>query len=243
MTFHNEVDIPEVTTLKQAVEWVAFGLIPQWHNKDAFPPDEARIWLRTKNPDGELAASIIDAQRRIFLQLKDGKLPATSGAIDEIERDPRYDRDTPSFRWIKRHSDSFNEIAPEHWNYECIFWSDSSLTYRHPDRSVSDERDMLATLILVETKRLFELFPKTEPGINVKTHSGDPGRPSSAHLYEQEFERLISEGKLEVSLAAQCRVLQRWVVSNHPDIRPPTLGTVENKIRNKYRTAKNPTKL
>jgi hypothetical protein len=70
--------------------------------------------------------------------------------------------------------------------------------------------------------------------------SGAPGRPSSMHLIEQEFQRRVAEGKIEGRLSQQARVLADWQKATHPDQPNATPKTIENRIRSAFRRARNP---
>jgi hypothetical protein len=68
--------------------------------------------------------------------------------------------------------------------------------------------------------------------------TGDPGRPNKGyHLYEAEFERRRQAGKLESSLAREAEWLLTWFKANHPDWDPPTIKTISERLRAKYREA------
>ncbi|MFH1158721.1 MAG: hypothetical protein V1721_07585 [Pseudomonadota bacterium] len=70
------------------------------------------------------------------------------------------------------------------------------------------------------------------------THTGDPGRPSAAQLYLNEFERRCKTGNIEETLAAQAHILLKWLETEHPSISRSTVKTIENRIRPLYKKAK-----
>lgn len=242
-----ELEISNSASLKQAVEWVAFGEPPLTAPYDVVFRTEDGIWLRNRDPESQRTQAICDAQGKLFTALQKGALSATAYAVDEIEI-ANYDSDTPDFRPVKATStkkkySKSQVIDNSLWDYNSIFWSDSSLIYNR--KKLSRNMWSLARFIRVETSKLFELFPKKDECHDQrsdKTHTGDPGRPSSAHLYMQKFEQLVKEKEIEATLAKQARVLRNWFISNHPNLAPPREGTIENRIRDLYNKAKNPTK-
>ena len=64
-----------------------------------------------------------------------------------------------------------------------------------------------------------------------------PGRPSTFHLVEQEFDKRTKKNALEASLNWQGEVLSDWFKSTHPHLRPYQPKTVVNRLRKKYRAA------
>ena len=71
--------------------------------------------------------------------------------------------------------------------------------------------------------------------------TGVPGRPAlSAQLISDELERRGAEGALEATLRAQAKVLIAWLTETSPKHARPTLKTVENRIRDRYRELRAP---
>ena len=81
---------------------------------------------------------------------------------------------------------------------------------------------------------------QTELGIaTVEDRTGAPGRPSKgAHLISDEFDRRSELGDLEAGVTEQARVLLQWLKETHPLRERPTVRTIENQIRDRYRRAK-----
>lgn len=78
--------------------------------------------------------------------------------------------------------------------------------------------------------------------------TGAPGRPSVMECIEDEFDRRIAAGAIDVSLAREAESLAAWFKSKYPRKQGPTAKTIENKIRAQYRVARKqqsaaPTKL
>jgi hypothetical protein len=72
--------------------------------------------------------------------------------------------------------------------------------------------------------------------------TGYPGRPpKAADLINREFERRCREEVLKLNLNALAKDLLDWLMVTHPTEERPTVGTIENNIRDRYRKAvKNP---
>ncbi len=72
--------------------------------------------------------------------------------------------------------------------------------------------------------------------------TGAPGRPTSAHLIEAEFERRAEAGERQARLRAEAKTLEGWLQQAHP--RAPRLSwkTIENHIRERFRQQKGDSK-
>jgi hypothetical protein len=68
--------------------------------------------------------------------------------------------------------------------------------------------------------------------------TGAPGRPSSMHLIEAEFEARCKRDEVAASLAEESRHLANWLKSNHPSAPPVTPKTIQNRLRETYRQHK-----
>lgn len=67
--------------------------------------------------------------------------------------------------------------------------------------------------------------------------SGYPGRPSKiAHLIEHKFLSRVQSGEAHQSgsLAVEARWLRDWAIRTHPEAPQPTVGTIENNLRERY---------
>lgn len=80
--------------------------------------------------------------------------------------------------------------------------------------------------------------PPTPPPAEDTPRSGAPGRPTSMHLIEAEFERRAESGAIESSLNKQAEVLEQWLARAHPDMPGATAKTIANRLRETYRSAK-----
>jgi hypothetical protein len=65
--------------------------------------------------------------------------------------------------------------------------------------------------------------------------SGAPGRPSSMHLVEDEHRARWEHGDALPGVAKEARALHDWFRKAHPDEKPPTARTIENRIRAEHR--------
>jgi hypothetical protein len=70
--------------------------------------------------------------------------------------------------------------------------------------------------------------------------TGAAGRPSSMSLVRDEFTRRVDDANIAGTLAAQARILERWVADNHPRAPHPTAKTIETGIRRLYNRARAP---
>lgn len=66
--------------------------------------------------------------------------------------------------------------------------------------------------------------------------SGMPGRPSSMHIIEAEFQRRKESGSIAESLNAESTQLESWFKKQHPDNPPVTAKTIANRLRDNFRT-------
>jgi hypothetical protein len=73
--------------------------------------------------------------------------------------------------------------------------------------------------------------------------TGGPGRPTSIHLIEGEFERRSAAGTLEPNLTKESNTLAEWFKETHPDLTQVKAKTIENKLRSRYRLARAPAAL
>jgi hypothetical protein len=70
--------------------------------------------------------------------------------------------------------------------------------------------------------------------------TGAPGRPSSMHLVEDEFERRAALGEHGNRLSEEARSLEKWFRQTHPTAPPATATTIENRIRSRFNALKTP---
>ena len=68
--------------------------------------------------------------------------------------------------------------------------------------------------------------------------SGAAGRPSSMHLIKDKHRARWERGDALPGVAAEARALHEWFRQAHPDKKPPTAETIENRIRDEHRTRK-----
>jgi hypothetical protein len=132
----------------------------------------------------------------------------------------------PAERW---QDGKWIPVPAEWWNDPEINWPVSPLALfpNLPD----------ASMFRVERRIIDELWPPSELPTSAETatdHSGAPGRPSSAHLVDAEFERRLQSGAIKSSLASQAEVLKAWLKTTHPKLSPMSAGTIENRIRDAW---------
>jgi hypothetical protein len=97
------------------------------------------------------------------------------------------------------------------------------------------------------TAQVMNLWPPVRPGQensgvqqqeltdDVLFRTGAPGRPTSMHLIEAEFERRQSGSELKPSLAMEAEFLHRWLKTTYPGAPSASPRTIEGKIRAQYR--------
>jgi hypothetical protein len=85
-----------------------------------------------------------------------------------------------------------------------------------------------------------DLLPPHGAGPPIKT--GAPGRPTSMHLIEAEFQRMKAGGEVPATLAETARRLEAWLKMTHPTYPPATATTIETRLRQSFREAKRPRK-
>jgi len=65
--------------------------------------------------------------------------------------------------------------------------------------------------------------------------TGLGGRPTMKHLIITEFERRLASGVTRSSLKAEAAELCQWSIRTHPDGPSPSVGTIQNHIRDLHR--------
>ncbi len=70
----------------------------------------------------------------------------------------------------------------------------------------------------------------------INNHTGVPGRPQkSMHLILDEFERRITAKSVVRPMNGECQALLQWLKDTHPKGDRPTVKTIENRIRKRYK--------
>ncbi len=96
--------------------------------------------------------------------------------------------------------------------------------------------------VLVSTADLFaELLPLSvlaASGEIVRT--GVAGRPTSAHLFQQEHQRRLKSGEAHKAVAEEARHLASWLKTEHPSAPTVTPKSIENVIRVEHRRHNTP---
>lgn len=160
-----EPEESELATLRQIVEWVAFELPPLTDAFDRLHRQEGGIRLTyIHDLESPKALAIYEAQKKIFTALSKGILPSHALGVDEIEP-CNYHPDIPDFRFIAEVS-GIQAVNEDLWQYDRIYWSDSSFTYDNPIPSaLAGGRFGMtwfrAKHIWVDTAKMYEVFPPT----------------------------------------------------------------------------------
>lgn len=74
-----------------------------------------------------------------------------------------------------------------------------------------------------------------EATIRAGYRSGAPGKPSSMHLVEQEFEARCARGEVEASISREAQVLYEWRLMMHPSSLKLTAKTIRVRIAASFR--------
>jgi hypothetical protein len=80
--------------------------------------------------------------------------------------------------------------------------------------------------------------PRTDGAPERPLRTGEPGRPTSRHLIEQEFGRRCQSGEVADQLSEESRLLADWLRDMHPEYPHTSPKTIQNNLRsafNKYR--------
>jgi hypothetical protein len=109
--------------------------------------------------------------------------------------------------WLKGHDDSLQNRRGRQWGRLMVLKSDVAKFWSFGSSSES-----------------------TAP-----LRTGVPGRPSSIHLVEGEFETRCARNEVEDSLAEEAEVLLAWLRNEYPNSPRPTAKTIKNRLRAAYR--------
>jgi hypothetical protein len=121
---------------------------------------------------------------------------------------------------------SFAYLDEEHW----LKGHDDSLQNRHGRQWGR---------LMVLKSDVAKLWPSDEAaGVVYPLRSGAPGRPTSMHLVEAEFDARCARSEVAASLADEAEHLADWLKSAHPSAPPLTAKTIKNNLRVAYRQHK-----
>lgn len=119
------------------------------------------------------------------------------------------------------------------WSGE-IDWQQETLTF--DTMQYTRLRTIAAGRLTPEQKSTVEKYLQgTAEDIGL-SKTGAPGRPSSMHIIESEFQRRKEDGAVENSLNAESEHLESWFKKQHPDKQPVTAKTIANRLRDDFRT-------
>lgn len=118
----------------------------------------------------------------------------------------------------------------------------SGLSPKFEDSSAQSD-DIRVVGIRIYTREEIELLRAAESQVSTGPSTdpyktGLPGRQTIRHLILAEFERLAASGQMEQTIAGQARSLRAWAAATHPGAPTPSVGTIENHIREAYNAAK-----
>jgi len=184
-----------------------------------FDPEDTATWAQAYS---ELLGAIT-AERVRVVGLRSGEIEVVPGhkfagvQVDYPHGDTPFDLMTSNEVYLR----SYPYLDDLHWRQGF----DDSLVNRRPE---------LWTRLQVDKGGVRTCWPfELEVG-----RTGAQGRPSSMFLVVGEFERRADTGELAQSLREEARALVDWFKQTHGTLQPPTVKTIENKLRQLYRGAK-----
>ena len=118
---------------------------------------------------------------------------------------------------------SFAYLDEEHWR-------------KGHDDSLQNRHGCQWGRLMVLKSDVAKFWPFDEAaGVVYPQRSGAPGRPTSMHLVETEFDARCARSEVASSLAEEARYLADWLRSAHPNAPPLTDKTIKNNLRAAYR--------
>jgi hypothetical protein len=121
---------------------------------------------------------------------------------------------------------SFAYLDEQHW----LKGFDDSLRNRHGRRWGR---------LMVLKSQVAKFWPFDRVGkATVPARTGAPGRPTSIHLVEAEFEARCARNEVKASLAEEAEALAVWLRDEHPNAPRLTAKTIKNNLRAAYRQHK-----
>ena len=121
---------------------------------------------------------------------------------------------------------SFAYLDEQHW----LKGFDDSLQNRH------GRRWGRLMVLKSEVAKFWPFDRVDEPAAPRRT--GAPGRPTSIHLVEAEFEARCAHNEVKASLAEEAEALAAWLRDEHPNAPRLTAKTIKNNLRAAYRQHK-----
>jgi hypothetical protein len=104
----------------------------------------------------------------------------------------------------------------------------------HPDAAPGHRLGRRAVEPAHKTSEL--LIAHTDDARAALMPTGAPGRPTTGmYLIRVEFERRLGGNACKPTLREEATELRQWFCSNYPTAPPPTIKTIENKLRSDYR--------
>ncbi|MBZ6077573.1 hypothetical protein [Microvirga puerhi] len=199
-----------------AAQWIATK-----GDSISFDPSDLEVW---RVAFSELLARIASEEVKI-IGVRDGQrepvggfhfagclvdYPFAESSIDLIFSEELYLRSYPYLdeeSWLKGFDDALVDRRGSRWMRLMVLKSDISRFWPLADAE--------ATSAVVTT--------------------GAPGRPSSMHLVEAEFQARCDRGEVEGSLTIEAKALSQWLRDTYPQSPPLTPKTIMNKLRDTYR--------
>lgn len=126
------------------------------------------------------------------------------------------------------------EIPQAEWSrLEIVNVRDgTALSFRHA------VNEIVYFSVGITPRDLMAEFPPDGSLYPPETHTGLAGRPTSRHLIDAQFSRMVAEANLPDSLSATAAELREWHSREHPQLALPSKKTIENNIRAAFNAAR-----
>jgi hypothetical protein len=121
---------------------------------------------------------------------------------------------------------SFAYLDEEHWR-------------KGHDDSLENRYGRQWERLMVLKSDVARFWPLDEAaGVGYPLRSGAPGRPTSMHLVQAEFDARCARGEVAASLTKEAEDLAEWLKRAHPSAPPVTPKTIQNNLRGAFRQYK-----
>lgn len=257
-------DTPELVFLARAVREVGRTMYSDWSDlAPSIPPEERELVPAIPAPGAD-EASIMDALRALWNRAREMPTQAPP-AVDRRQRwQAQQAFRMLAEAAIHGHLGTVavspltgvpSEIPREFWSVttqrallakcqtghdpaEWIFVDRLHLArLLHPEAMgmLDDARRAAQEYMAIERDRAEAEAANAALDTGGPNRSGAPGRPSSMHLIEAEFERRISMGLVLPRIGQEAEVLCTWLINTHPNCPRPTAKTIRNNLLPRHR--------
>jgi hypothetical protein len=225
-------------------------------NMPGQPVTIVEMYLAIKERIQRLNAELLDAKNRDDVAAVQAKLALMQGEQSKIETGAQKVGVEGLLQGIYTcvgQLDGRRVVVPMRDWSGVIDWKEETL--RSGDRTYRHLRTIVASKLtpeqeaMVRRQRTGEPEPPTAANDSTKPvsspspeeppRSGAPGRPTSMHLVDAEFERRVKAGIVAPSLNKEAETLAAWLKKNHPTMPAAKASSIRNYLREIYRKAMN----